>query len=49
MIGDILRATSHSGIVYSVGGDGSLYFAEAWGGKKPHQDRRTVRGHIHQR
>lgn len=32
MIGDILRTTSHSGIVYSVGGDGSLYFAEAWGG-----------------
>ena len=32
MIGDILRATSHSGIVYSIGGDGSIYFAEAWGG-----------------
>jgi len=31
-IGDILRTTGHSGIVYDIGGDGALTFAEAWGG-----------------
>jgi hypothetical protein len=32
MIGDILRTSGHSAILYSIGGDGTLYFAEAWGG-----------------
>ncbi len=32
MIGDILRTTGHSAILYNIGGDGTLYFAEAWGG-----------------
>lgn len=31
-IGDILRTNSHSAIVYNIGSDGTLYFAEAWGG-----------------
>lgn len=31
-IGDILRTTGHSAILYSIGGDGTLFFAEAWGG-----------------
>jgi hypothetical protein len=31
-IGDILRTTGHSAIVYNIGSDGTLYFAEAWGG-----------------
>jgi hypothetical protein len=31
-IGDILRTATHSGIVYNIGSDGTLYFAEAWGG-----------------
>jgi hypothetical protein len=32
MIGDILRTSGHSAILYNIGGDGTLYFAEAWGG-----------------
>ncbi len=31
-IGDILRTNTHSAIVYNIGSDGTLYFAEAWGG-----------------
>ena len=32
MIGDILRTSTHSAILYNIGGDGTLYFAETWGG-----------------
>jgi hypothetical protein len=31
-IGDILRTATHSAILYNIASDGTLYFAEAWGG-----------------